>query len=75
MTEGGDKSSWIDLQELIWLLIRVNFNVLIAEAFDFKGYPDPLYKRATSKTPVSSESLRFYHQGALTHDAPEAAAI
>ena len=40
------KSSRIYFEEGLWLLIRIDFNVLVRNTLEFQGYPYPLDERA-----------------------------
>ena len=49
MFEGRDEAAGVDLEELVGFFVRVDFEVLVRDAFDFKRYPDTLNKGANNE--------------------------
>lgn len=45
VSQRRDKSSRIDLQQGLWFLVRVYFNILIRDPLDLQCYPNTLNKR------------------------------
>lgn len=42
MLEGWNQTTGVDLHELVWFLVRIDFNILIGEAFQFQRNPHSL---------------------------------
>lgn len=49
MPQSRHESSWVHLQQLIRLLVRINLDVLVRNSLDFESDPDSLYKWAFKK--------------------------
>jgi hypothetical protein len=44
MFKSGNKTSWVDIKQLLWLLVRINFDILVRNLLMLKRYPNSLDK-------------------------------
>ena len=50
MPQGWDEATWINFQQPVGLLVRIDFHVLIVELLGLHGNPYPLDERAKRPT-------------------------
>ena len=50
MAQGWDKSTRVNIDQLLWLLVRVYFDILVLELFQFQRDPDSLDEGAGEET-------------------------
>lgn len=56
MAEGGDEAAWVDVEEALGLLVRVDFDVLIGDLLMLERYPYALDEGAKKVSDVGKWS-------------------